>query len=241
VPAEQGTSGAYTDFAAVYDDLAAERRYEQWASFVATEVARHRPPPGAVYELACGTGRLLAQLRTRGFAVVGMDRSEQMLARARHRLGADVALFAAALPTVPPPPVPVAVVLCVFDSFNYLEDDEAAVATLRAVRAALPPTGLFVCDTVNRHVFERCVAQGTAEHAHGHFRTRTSTTRTGSRSYVHQVTVTLTDADPPVTFTEAHRQRFFDPGWLRAAAADDYTSAPAGPRTERVTWVLSAR
>src|SRR6476469_7336363 len=41
---------------------------------------------GAVLELGCGTGRISLPLARAGVRLVGVDRSEQMLARARRRV-----------------------------------------------------------------------------------------------------------------------------------------------------------
>ena len=44
----------------------------------------HFPPPGRLIDLGCGTGRLLLPLARRGFRVLGVDLSAEMLAwRAR--------------------------------------------------------------------------------------------------------------------------------------------------------------
>ena len=48
------------------------------------ELAGHHRDP--ILELGCGTGRVLLQLAREGHAVVGVDRSEAMLTRARARL-----------------------------------------------------------------------------------------------------------------------------------------------------------
>lgn len=40
---------------------------------------RHFTPPGQVIDLGCGTGRLLVHLAVRGFGVLGVDLSEEML------------------------------------------------------------------------------------------------------------------------------------------------------------------
>src|SRR6185436_1252983 len=45
-----------------------------------------RKADGHVLELGCGTGRITEPLAKAGVAVVGVDRSAAMLARARHRV-----------------------------------------------------------------------------------------------------------------------------------------------------------
>ena len=55
-------------------------------------VARAVRPGAEILELGCGTGRITAQLRARGFRVVAVDQSEEMLARVEgaERVRADI-------------------------------------------------------------------------------------------------------------------------------------------------------
>jgi SAM-dependent methyltransferase len=46
-------------------------------------VAAALPPPASVLELGCGTGRVTRQLLGRGYSVVGVDESPEMLAHVR--------------------------------------------------------------------------------------------------------------------------------------------------------------
>jgi trans-aconitate methyltransferase len=64
-------------------------RYEDGYSFVwkhgADVIELLAPQPGErILDLACGTGHLTAQLAARGAEVIGIDRSPEMIATARH-------------------------------------------------------------------------------------------------------------------------------------------------------------
>src|SRR5206468_1805329 len=48
-------------------------------------VERHCPQPGRLIDLGCGTGRLLVPFAQRGYWVLGVDLSAEMLAVARRR------------------------------------------------------------------------------------------------------------------------------------------------------------
>jgi SAM-dependent methyltransferase len=68
--------------------FAADRRF----------VERHCPRPGRLVDLGCGTGRLLIPFARRGYLVLGVDLSEEMLAVAREKVaeaGVPVALLRA--------------------------------------------------------------------------------------------------------------------------------------------------
>src|SRR5436309_1278879 len=49
---------------------------------------RHFPTPGRLLDLGCGTGRLLVPFARRGFSVVGVDLSEEMLRAAAAKAAA---------------------------------------------------------------------------------------------------------------------------------------------------------
>jgi demethylmenaquinone methyltransferase/2-methoxy-6-polyprenyl-1,4-benzoquinol methylase len=61
----------------------------RWRRFL---VSRLPPDGGRVLDVATGTGLVARELARRGFAVTGLDQSEEMLAVARRRLGAGAEL-----------------------------------------------------------------------------------------------------------------------------------------------------
>ncbi len=105
-----------------------------------------------VLDVCCGSGDLSRVLAARGFAVTGIDGSEQMLAHAREQVpGAtflledarDFALdesFDAALST--------------FDSLNHLLTLAELESVFANIRRALVPGGLFVFDLNMQEAFE---------------------------------------------------------------------------------------
>lgn len=55
-------------------------------------VEQHCPRPGRLLDLGCGTGRLLVAFAQRGYGVLGVDLSEEMLAVARGKTSGTVPL-----------------------------------------------------------------------------------------------------------------------------------------------------
>ena len=76
-------SAGWDEYAAFYDWENARTLGRRDVPFWRQLAARAE---GAVLELGCGTGRLLAPLARAGVPIVGIDRSEPMLAFARRRL-----------------------------------------------------------------------------------------------------------------------------------------------------------
>jgi SAM-dependent methyltransferase len=111
-------------------------------------------PPGPVLDLACGTGRLMMPLLRDGHAVVGLDRSAAMLARAQDRLRrlsparrSRALLVRGDLRALPFAP-PCALAVCAFHSLQHLITDEELLAFLRGARAALGPQGWLAFDVL---------------------------------------------------------------------------------------------
>jgi SAM-dependent methyltransferase len=110
---------------------------------------------GPVLELACGSGRVLSGIGREGLSVVGVDRSEAMLERARTRLeGARNAatLVAADLHAnldgrVPDGPFPL--ILLALDAFGLVPEPGRQLKLLRALRRRLAEDGLLVLDLVH--------------------------------------------------------------------------------------------
>src|SRR5437764_6296435 len=75
----------YDPFAWLYTTYWGEEFHKQSLAVLDRLMLRRLPRGAAVLDLCCGDGRMSQQLVRRGFAVVGLDGSEQMLSYARHR------------------------------------------------------------------------------------------------------------------------------------------------------------
>ncbi len=135
---------AYSRLAGVYDEIVVDPCYDRWASFLDELWGTDPEGVRSVLDLGCGTGLLAAELIARGYLVEGVDASEVMLARARERLGPEVALSRMTLPDLTVEGVFDAAV-CTFDGFNYLTPDELRL-TMAAVALGLRPAGWLVFD-----------------------------------------------------------------------------------------------
>ncbi len=76
----------YRALASAYDRLNAEVDYEAWSAFVEAAFDRFLPArPRIVLDLACGTGRMTFPLADRGYDMIGIDGSADMLAEAEEK------------------------------------------------------------------------------------------------------------------------------------------------------------
>jgi SAM-dependent methyltransferase len=235
---------AYSRLAGVYDEIVVDPCFAEWAHFL-DELWR-TDPAGVrrVLDVCCGTGLLAAELLPRGYAIVGVDAAEAMLARARRLLGPEVPLVRALLPDLPVTGTFDAAV-STFDGLNYLTPPDLR-ATLAAVAAHLRPHGWLAFDLHTDAMLAFTVENPvvTGEDRGLRF---VITSDIDPVTRVCDTRIELTGDPDTEPFAERHVQYFHSDDDVRAALAaagfervvvlDEYTPAPAGASTLRATWV----
>ena len=146
----------YEAIARVYDKLNAEIDYVAWADFFETVFDRYLPSrPELVLDLACGTGRMTLELASRGYDMIGVDGSADMLGEAllqndgRYNilwLQQDMRSFELY--------GTVGAVTCCLDSLNYLLGDGELEKCFSLVHNYLDPDGLFLFDMNTPYKFQ---------------------------------------------------------------------------------------
>ena len=227
----------------MYDEIVIDPCHDRWASFLDELWSADPVGVRSVLDLCCGTGLLAGELVARGYRVVGVDASEQMLALARERLGTEVALSRATLPDLAVEGVFDAAV-CTFDGLNYLTPEELRL-TMAAVALRLRPAGWLVFDLHTDGMMSFTISNPivAGESAENDF-VIGSTVDPVARTCDTTIEVTRArDGDP---FTEHHRQYFHrdadvrtalkDAGFAVSAVGAEYTHEPADASTMRATW-----
>ena len=77
----------YTNFATVYDMFMDNVPYDQWTDYLVHLLKKHCIHEGLLLELACGTGSMTRRLSNKGYDMIGIDSSEEMLTIARDKSG----------------------------------------------------------------------------------------------------------------------------------------------------------
>ena len=139
---------SYEGLAASYDALTTDVGYEKRADFLEKLFRRSRIPVHTVLDLACGTGSMTWLLAGRGYELIAVDGSQEMLAAAREKNA----------PAEVPPlflhqSMPrldlygtVDAAICCLDSLNYLTDPRDVQRTLRRLHLFISPGGLLTFD-----------------------------------------------------------------------------------------------
>lgn len=141
---------SYESLALYYDELTEDVNYPAWADFY-----QHffQESPGlavhTVLDLACGTGSLTRILARRGYEMIGVDQSVDMLMEAREKcqdLGENMPLLLnQSMDELDLYGTIDACVSCL-DSVNYVTEPEALQEAFRRVQHFLAPGGLFIFD-----------------------------------------------------------------------------------------------
>ena len=138
----------YEQFAFYYDALTQNAAYEARCDRICSLLAAHGAGEGILLDLACGTGTLSLMLANRGWDIIGVDASEEMLAQAQEKkfaAGADVIFLCQRMETLDLFGT-IDAAVCTLDSLNHLDSDAALQEALRRVALFMNDGGVFVFD-----------------------------------------------------------------------------------------------
>lgn len=139
---------AYTSFASVYDTFMDNIPYEEWAEYLSGLLAEYEVTDGIVLDLGCGTGTLTELMAARGFDMIGVDYSEEMLEIAmekRAESGRDILYLLQDMREFELYGT-VRAVISICYSLNYITEEEELEEVFRLVNNYLDPEGVFIFD-----------------------------------------------------------------------------------------------
>ena len=139
---------AYTSFASVYDTFMDNIPYEEWAEYLSGLLAEYEVTDGIVLDLGCGTGTLTELMAARGFDMIGVDYSEEMLEIAMEKRGESGRDILYLLQDMREFELygTVRAVISICDSLNYITEEEELEEVFRLVNNYLDPEGVFIFD-----------------------------------------------------------------------------------------------
>ena len=139
---------AYRNLAASYDRLTNDVDYKATVEFYMQILAREGVNPRTVIDLACGTGSVTEILAKKGYPVLGVDMSEEMLTEAAMKTMDIEPMPRFSCQKLQDLRIPKAVDLavCALDSLDYITDPADCAEAIRRVYKALNPGGIFIFD-----------------------------------------------------------------------------------------------
>lgn len=138
----------YGAFAEYYDSLTSNVSYDETAKYVADILDENGIKKGILLDLACGTGTMSVQMAKRGYEVIGIDNSPEMLSEAREKAyeaKEDILFLCQDMCNIDLYGT-VECTICLLDSLNHLESEEELQAAFEGVSLFTVPGGLFIFD-----------------------------------------------------------------------------------------------
>ncbi|TCP32320.1 methyltransferase family protein [Scopulibacillus darangshiensis] len=144
---------AYEQFSRLYDDLMEDAPYDQWVTFVKRASKFADRPIHHILDIGCGTGEISLRLAQLGYALTGVDISDDMLAIAQEKALEDNRLFPLFQQDMRELSLSdtfdMAIIFC--DSLNYLESLNDVKETFIKVYEHLNGGGLLLFDVHSLH------------------------------------------------------------------------------------------
>ncbi|MFR3727219.1 class I SAM-dependent DNA methyltransferase [Lacrimispora sp.] len=239
---------AYEGFAEVYDLFMDNIPYEDWCGYVSGLLREYDISDGLVLDLGCGTGSLTELLADRGYDMIGVDNSEDMLQIAMEKKaesGKDILYLMQDMREFELYGT-VRAVISICDCMNYILEYEELTNVFRLVNNYLDPGGIFIFDLNTAYKYEKVMGDSTiAEDREecsfiwdNYYDKETGINEYGLSLFIKQ------EEDLYRKYTEYHYQKSYtlsqvkeaiaESGMEFVAAYDAFTKEPVKETSERI-------
>ena len=248
----------YKGFAAMYDELMNDIPYQKWGDYIFERIKQRCPntKKPLVLDLACGTGNMTIFLSKKGFDMIGVDLSIDMLAAAQQKAyGAKQKILFLAQDMRELDlygTIDAAVSVC--DGLNYILKPDELRTVFERVRLFLNPGGVFIFDMNTEYKFKELLAQRSFEAETGNIicewdNSYDEITKINEYRVCFFTNQLVKESDQLncEKFMEVHKQRAYytgdvvqmlkNCGFGNVDVYHEYTDEPPRPDSARVTFV----
>lgn len=146
---------SYNYFANLYDCLTDNVNYQVRSDYISDFFIDNNLQGATIIDLACGTGSMSVLLAQKGYNVIGVDLSQEMLSVASQKAfdeDLSIALYNSTMQSFECPEKADGCICCL-DSINHLTESADVIDTFKSVYNNLKDYGLFIFDvnTVFKH------------------------------------------------------------------------------------------
>lgn len=156
---------SYTKFAYLYDSLMnRDVNYNEWTDYIENLFDYYGKSPNLVCDLACGTGNFTIPLARRGYDMIGVDASFDMLAIAMEKAQKNEldTLFLQQNMTRLDLYGSCDAFLCMIDGFNYILHPNSLYKIAKRIKTCfLEPGGLVIFDISSLYKLENVIGSNT--------------------------------------------------------------------------------
>ena len=138
----------YGDFAYYYDMLTENVDYESRCEYICNLLAENGVSKGILLDLACGTGTMSMLLSDKGYDVIGVDASEDMLSVAQEKKmesGKDIMFLCQRMEELDLFGT-INAAVCTLDSINHITDEKTVQQVFSKVSLFMEDKGIFLFD-----------------------------------------------------------------------------------------------
>ena len=144
---------AYGGFALVYDEFMDNVDYHQWCDYAAKLLTKYGAKDGTLVEIGCGTGTGTMLLHEKGYNMIGIDLSQEMLEIAESKKEEEDIVYVLQDATNLQLPYAVPAMVSIGDSMNYITDYDDFTKVFERVNEYLEDDGVFVFDLKTKKYF----------------------------------------------------------------------------------------
>lgn len=154
-------SNSYSDFASIYDVLTYDVDYDSYVDFLENIFEENNVKPKLILDLACGTGSVTHRLHQKGYDMIGIDSSDNMLDIARTKCESSDVLFLCQDMTEFELYGTVDAIVCALDSVNYINNECDLKKVFKLAHNYLNYDGLFVFDINSKYKLTEILGNNT--------------------------------------------------------------------------------
>ncbi len=145
---EKETVVPYSKLASIYDEVMSHVEYKKWARYIERVINKWQPQCHSLLDISCGTGNFLFSLNSKDIDCVGFDMSFEMIKIAKEKNESrtrNINFFQGDMVSISMKKK-FNIVVCLYDSINYLLDLKLWQQLFLRVADVLDKNGIFVFD-----------------------------------------------------------------------------------------------
>lgn len=239
---------AYTSFAQVYDLFMDNVPYEMWGEYLAQLFREYGIEDGLLLDLGCGTGKLTRIMAEKGYDMIGVDYSYEMLDMAKSESEESILYLLQDMREFELYGT-VRGIYSACDCMNYILEEDELRSAFKLVNNYLDPGGVFVFDVNTPYKYRELLAENTiAENRDEGSFIWENYFDEDEQINEYDLTLYIKEEDGRfIRFEETHFQRCYELSMIRrlleeaglefVAMYDAYTKEPVSEESEKVLFV----
>lgn len=238
----------YSKLAHIYDYVMSHVDYKTWAIYILKISDQFQPDAKSILDISCGTGSMLISINSKKYSYIGFDLSLEMVKIAKRKKASDLRkmLFFQGDMTAFSLKKRVDIIVCLYDSINYLLNFQLWSSMFDCVYDTLNNGGIFVFDICTEKNSVKYFTDYIESHGTDNYEyIRESSYDRKNKIHKNKFTIDFNNAP---TYIEHHQQRIYPiddvtkfisaTGFQMIGSFDGFSFRAASEESLRVHFVL---